>query len=379
MAALVLGYVALRERRPWVRTPLDVPLAALVLWSLLASAFARHPLISLLAVAGGGCVAYLAYQVPYRWFRQDPELMDVVYRWACAALPVATAIGLASYLWVPHPELGYFRRFSLGQAPVGVYAYGLEISLLLALGAVARFPWAVGLALGVGTFALICTMSRWALLGLAAGLAIWSLTMFRRHPRAVACAFCSVAIAAVVTTSLPLTREIVQQYVPPGEALWTRAAVVGFTPQTGFPGLLAIWEATLRLIREHAWFGTGYGAFPMVYREYLAPSAYSMKVPEIPAHLFAAHPHNDVLSVAASSGLPAAGAYVVLLLVALGTALRHRNQRAAPAVAALVAVLIHGLFDAISTVSIGPLVVFFVILAAAVQPASHREESSQRV
>ena len=101
----------------------------------------------------------------------------------------------------------------------------------------------------------------------------------------------------------------------------------------------------------------------------MASSAYAIEVPEIPAHLFAAHPHNDVLSVAAASGLPAAGAYVALLLVVLGTALRHRNQRAVPAVAALVAVMIHGIFDAVLTVSVGPLVVFFVVLAAAVQPS----------
>jgi hypothetical protein len=53
---------------------------------------------ALLAVLGGALAIYLAYQIPYRWFRSQPDLMDVMYRWSAAALPVAAAIGLASYL-----------------------------------------------------------------------------------------------------------------------------------------------------------------------------------------------------------------------------------------------------------------------------------------
>ncbi len=372
VAALALSYAARRDRRLWVRTPLDAPLAALVLLSLVASPFARSPLASLAAAAGLAVAAYFAYQVPYRLLNQDPEMTGVLYRWACAALPLAAALGLASYLWVSHPELGEFRRFSMGQAPVGIYAYGLEIGLLLALGAVERLRWVAAIAIGAGVFGLICTLSRWAILGVAAGLVTWSLLTARHRPRAVACALTTVVLAAVVTLSLPLTRSIVRQYLPEhsGRGLWAQAIVTGLTPGTGFPERLVVWKNTLRVIRDHAYVGVGLSAFPATYREYLEPSDRSVEVPEIPVHLSPAHAHNEVLSVAAGAGLPAAVAYVSLLAASLMTAFRNVSPRTAPALAALVAAVAHGLFDAISTVSIGPLAVFFVVLAAAVQPAA---------
>lgn len=374
VAALALGCAARKDRRFWVRTPLDIPLAALVLWSLLASVFAGSPLTALSAVAGLAFATYLAYQVPYRLLQQDPGMMDVLYRWACAALPIAAALGMASYLWIPQPELGAFRRFSLGQSPIGAYAYGLEIGMLLALGAVARFRWVAALAIGTGVFALICTLSRWALLGFGAGLTVWSLLTARHRPGAVACALAATVLAAAVTFSLPMTKSMVRQYLPEqsGGALWIRAVTVGLTPRTGFPERLVIWETTLRVIRDHACFGVGSPAFPATYQEYLKPSDRLIRVLEIPAHLRAAHAHNEVLSVAAGAGLPAAVAYVSLLAASLMTAFRNVSLRTAPALAALVAAIIHGLFDAISTVNLGSLVVFFVVLAVAVQPPCRR-------
>lgn len=58
---------------------------------------------------------------------------------------------------------------------------------------------------------------------------------------------------------------------------------------------LEYWQATLAMIREHPWWGSGPGNFQTVYAHYKLPQASEM----------VADPHNCVLEIAAVAGLPA--------------------------------------------------------------------------
>jgi O-antigen ligase len=129
------------------------------------------------------------------------------------------------------------------------------------------------------------------------------------------------------------------------------------------------------MIRDHPWLGVGYGAFAQVYPGYLDPATVGIRVPETPAQLHAAHAHNEILAVASAAGIPAAGAYMALVVLALVTALQYQNRRAAPALAALIALAVHGVFDAVAMTFAGPLVVFWFVLAAAVQPGGDPREN----
>lgn len=381
VGALALACAVLREPLGWMRTPLDLPLAAWLGW-LAVSAITSDPRRqAIMVVLGAALVVYLAYQVPYRWFRSQPHLIDILSTWAVAAVPMAAALGLASYLLIPNPSLGLFRRFSLGQAPPGIYAFGLHTAALLGLGVMARRPWLALVSLAAGVFGLIGSLSRWGLLGLAAGMSAWALMESRQCRRAVAAALATAVLAAALTISLPMMQNIVRQYVPgaPDRGLWTRAVVVGLTPRTGFPERLAIWEAALRMIGDHPWLGVGPASFPDAYRRYMDPAAGVIKVPETPAHLYPSHAHNDVLAVAVSAGIPGAAAYVVMMILALVTALRRASPRTSPAAAALVAIVVHGAFDAITVTFAGPMAVFWLVLAAAVHPGRDpREKKGDR-
>lgn len=375
---LAVAYAALREPLGWMRTPLDLPLAAWLGW-LVVSAASSGERQALVVVMVAALIVYLAYQVPYRWFRSQPDLIDTLSTWAAAAVPAAVALGLASYLLIPNPNLGLFRRFSLGQAPPGIYAFALHTAVLLGLGAMARRPRLALVSLAAGTFGLIGSLSRWGLLGLAAGMSAWALMESRHHRRAVAAALATAGLAAALTFSLPLMQNLVRQYVPgaSGGSLWTRAVLVGLTPRTGFPERLAIWETALRMIRDHPWLGVGPASFPDAYRRYMDPAAGAIKVPETPAHLYPSHAHNDVLAVAVSAGIPGAAAYAVMMILALVTALRRASPRTTPAAAALVAIVVHGAFDVITMTLtfVGPLAVLWFVLAAAVQPGGDPREN----
>jgi len=366
VAAAAIAWAALGERRLWTRTPLDLPLAAFLAWSILAAAVSEFRSQAFLEVLGLACVIYLAYQLPFRWFQARPDLIGVLYRWACVGLPIAAAVGLLSYLYLHNPHFGPFRRFSLGPQPPGVSAYALVAAMLLSLGAFPRRRWVVHACLAAGVFALIGTLSRWALLGFCIGLTFWSTRVVREQPRAVVSVLATVVISAAITLSLPLSRTMVGQYLHGDKSRnpWPRALVVGFTPSVGFPERLAIWRTTKRIIESHPWFGVGHGAFGTVYARYKDPADRTIAVMELPAHLGAAHAHNDVLAVAAAAGIPAAIAFVLLLVLALVRAFSRGIPASTPAVAALVAMLVHGNFDAVSHAFAGPLLVFWIVLAA---------------
>jgi|GEM_PF-2651281 len=369
VAVLPLAYAALRDRLAWARTPVDFPLAAFMLWFILAAAISEARQAALISVTSAVFGVYCAFQLPHRWMRSRSDLMGVLYRWACVSLPVAAALGLYSYLFIPNVHLESFRRFTLGGELPGLYAFGLEVALLLALGAPLRRRWLV-LSVAAGTFALIETFSRWALLGFGTGMLVWSILMLRRSPRAVAVALATVALALAITISLPMTRAILVQYLrgPGGGTRWVQALVTGFTPRTGFPERLFIWRSTLGVIRDHAWVGVGRSGFYEAYHKHLDPGARTVMVLETPVVLGGVyHAHNDILTVAADSGIPAAVAYVALVLVALIRIFSRLDPRAAPAAAAFVAILVHGLFDAIPTSFAGPSIVFWLVLAAALQ------------
>ncbi len=375
LAALPLIFAALREWLGWIRTPLDVPLAAFAIWSLIATLVAHPPALpGFLAAAG---LIYLVYQLPYRWFKADPGLIGVLGQWTCTALPVAVALGVLSYLYVPNPNLGSFRRFTLGQTLPGVFAYALEVAVLLSLAALSRFRRFTYLSVAVGIFGLIGTLSRWALLGLGSGLLVWAGGLVRQSPRTVAAVLATVALAGAITLSLPLTQAIIGQYVPEGATgnRWIDALKVGFGLQTGLPEHFSIWRGTMRMINDHRWFGVGYGTFAAIYPRYFDPADARITALEAPVYLAPTHAHNDILVIAAAAGFPAALAYGAFLLTALARSLIRLSPTTAPAAAVLVASVVHGLFDGITTTFVGPLVVFWVAVAAAIQVQQSRSSA----
>ncbi|MDZ4339605.1 MAG: O-antigen ligase family protein [candidate division NC10 bacterium] len=83
---------------------------------------------------------------------------------------------------------------------------------------------------------------------------------------------------------------------------------------------LAIWQGTLRMIRDHLWMGVGAGNFPLAFVPYRDAAIYQNPGMQVE------HPHNEVLNALAELG--PAGLLVILWLlvrvVRLGRALARR-------------------------------------------------------
>jgi O-antigen ligase len=103
-------------------------------------------------------------------------------------------------------------------------------------------------------------------------------------------------------------------------------------------GRIATWRATVRMIAEHPWFGTGLGTFEWTYPAYRSGDVSMWGVWD--------RAHSTPLELAAEAGLPLAAAVAVGWLVILGVLLRgaivRRRDVAIPLAALAVALLALG-------------------------------------
>ena len=125
---------------------------------------------------------------------------------------------------------------------------------------------------------------------------------------------------------------------------------------------LEMWQAGLRMIREHPWVGVGPNNIPEVYTLFLAPG----KAPEVG---YREHLHNDFIQFAAERGLPCLAAWM-WFMAALGwqfRRLRHKLKHLAwvadAAAAAWLAILVEGCFE--FNFGASPVLMLFLFMAAA--------------
>ncbi|MCR4411270.1 MAG: O-antigen ligase family protein [Thermoguttaceae bacterium] len=137
---------------------------------------------------------------------------------------------------------------------------------------------------------LILTMSRSAYLATALGFAlvgIWAGRRLWHHARLLAAAgLVLLALVGVAVATRGVDASVFSQ----------AAKSLGYR--------LHYWQATTRLIADHPWLGVGPGNFQAEYTRYKLPQA----VEEV------AEPHNFLLEIGATAGMPAA----LVLLLALG-------------------------------------------------------------
>jgi putative inorganic carbon (HCO3(-)) transporter len=113
-------------------------------------------------------------------------------------------------------------------------------------------------------------------------------------------------------------------------------------------GRLEIWSRALYALQDFVFTGIGIGTFHLVIPLLYPYFTVGFDTP-------VSHAHNLYLQVGADLGLPGLWAYVTIVLCSLGlivTALKHsanrwQRQQAAGILGALVAVWVHGLFDAV--------------------------------
>ncbi len=328
---LTLAVGAVRRDLSWLRTPVLIPglgwLLALGIATLVGHAGIWHPMTKALLIFLVPVVAYHA--------RGEKEGRAALVVLAASAL-IATVYAL----------LDFFARG--GAFPVRVrgavghpLTYGGQMLLITSLAFVVAMRarekrWRFG-ALGLLLLllgALLGTYTRSAWLGmLAAAAVILAFTRARWFLALVA----AVAVALIV--------------LPAG---YRERALSSFDPTSKWNvERVHMWEAGIRIFRDHPITGVGHLDFAKVYDQYKSPDAH-----ERPGHL-----HSVWFHVAATMGLIGLAAIVALILGlfrAAGSSLPARwRERASPSergtwlptaiqlgvVAALAGFLVSGLFE----------------------------------
>ncbi len=391
LLALSLAVLAVRLARGearLVRTPVDTPLLALVVWTLLAASFAQDPVRShedakkLLLYA----LFYLTVEVLSREDDREPVLSSVL----------VGGLALAGLMVAQHVFLGYDRLDHRPQGFLGHYmsASGATMGvLLLAAGRLVRGPrpggppaadrraWWAGLWLpafvlaGVAAVAVVTAEGHripvtWscvaALAALAAAVSLSRSPAAREGRAALPVVVVPVAAWALVVSQTrsawigALVGLAVLCLLCAPRFLWLMAAgtaavlvlrPAGVTERltlgdASTSDRIYMWQAGLDMVLDKPVFGQGPGMVLAVYPRYRWPEA---------THPMQPHLHNNFLQVAAERGVPGLVFFLWWAVAVFTAAIREARRAAAEppgpgwvagaALAALAAVFVAGLFE----------------------------------
>lgn len=377
---MVLAARLLAHRTRLDPTPLDTPLLALVVWTLLAASFAADPARShedakkLVLYA----LFYLGVEILSRGARRERILPAVLLG----------GLALATLMVVQHHLLGFDELDRRPHGFLGHYMSAAGVTMCVLLLAVARLAfgerlaprprdaWLAALVVaGVGSVAAggAAGQGQLATRLFVAGLVVLAAVVALARHEAVRAAEAALPIAVVPVAAWALVvSQTRSAWI--GALLGLAVILVLRAPRLLFVlgGVVAaallvrpsaiterltvgdassvdryyMWQAGVDMVLDRPVFGQGPGMIQVVYPRYRWPEA---KNPGQP------HLHNNPLEIAAERGLPGLAFFlwwaVVLFAVALGEARRVRagppgaGWSAVGALAALAAVFVAGLFE----------------------------------
>src|SRR5205807_5787020 len=166
-----------------------------------------------------------------------------------------------------------------------------------------RWGWlgAVVACLGLGTVALMETLTRAAWLGITFGLlAMLMVLVLARAVPAERKLQAAAAVAAFLLFAIGLAPDSAVQKM--------KAVVVLGDTEYAMAFRRAVWSDSLPIIRDHPLLGTGPQTFHLIYAQYRSTNA------DLPT-LYVDYPHNDYLQYGIEMGIPAAGALIAVLLL----------------------------------------------------------------
>jgi O-antigen ligase len=411
LSLVVLLARLLRRRTSLPRTPLDGPLLALVVWTLLAASFAAEPAVAheeskklllfalfylavegmapaedrerVLAAALLGGLALAAFMVLQRYtlgydglMRRPPGFLGH-YMSASGATLAILLLAVARLASGPRARPRPTDFWLAGAVLVGVSAVALATAhghgvlatrLFVAALAVATAKLALSRAararaaeaalpfvvVPVAAWALVVSQTRSAWIGVAAGLTALAALALLRAPR---------LLWAVVAVGGALL------LVSPG-GIRSRLTVLDESSRDRY----YMWQAGLDMVLERPVFGQGPGMVEVVYPRFRWPEAPNPRQP---------HLHNNIMQVAAERGLPGLVFFLWWVGVAFLGALRDAQRTAASgrgpgwaaagALAALSAVFVAGLFE----YNLGDSEVLMLVLLLTAVPFAKTSDGAQ--
>jgi putative inorganic carbon (hco3(-)) transporter len=356
--ALTPAYVIRPHFGPLPTTVLELALLATLIifgierWMLRLpvewpSRFAAPLLLFLAAGAVGVAVSgdHRAALGLYKAYMVEPALVFVVMvdaiRSRRDALVVLGGLGVAgavagglNAVVVLHAAMTHHLDLSVA-APVAIYNNANSVALFLvpliaiagslALRLDGAVRWLAVAFLVVALSGVLLSFSRGGYVALAAVLLVLAAADYRRRILVPA-----VVLAGVVFSLLPpIAHRLAHEFsaTDPNNTLHAR---------------VVIWQATLRMLRDHPIFGAGLSGFKLAIGPYRAGSFKEDLV----------YPHNILLNFWSEVGIVGAIAFAWILVLGLVLAFRAWRRLGEPwsaislgVFAALVAVVVHGLVD----------------------------------
>lgn len=292
-------------RRP---SPLHGPVALFVLLSVLAIPFSTDPLHSALQAKGLLSLLLVALVAGLVDDGDDAHLVVDALRLTTLYLVLR---GLVDYFVLGYDHV--WQRLSGGLSVYMTYA-GLLMVLSLVLsgralttGRSAGQRLADGVLATAGVLLVGLTFTRSAYLGLAVGAVVLVLTA---RPR-LSLALPPVGLALFLVLPAGVRERAASTFDPTTPAARDR---------------LAMWSAGAEMIAQRPFFGVGPGRIKEVYPVYRRSGFVDASV---------GHLHNNVVNVAAETGLPSALAYLAIVVAAFVAAWPLARDRSRPAVRAL--------------------------------------------
>ncbi len=368
-----------RSRFRWIGI-VDVPVLAFVLLNLVALAFStdRHQSLFGERLQHQGVLTTLLYVAFFYLARVLINDRQQMLRLFVAVAIGATAV--ASYAIIQKLGLdpiwkGYLRSgrvFStIGQpnALAGYLVLAIPITAALAIGQkkLLRVATVAGLALMIG--ALLLTYSRGGYLGLALAVAVFIFGLREKIKMNWA------KVGAYVGAAFVVLVLLVTMIAPARSAVtraWHRSENVG--SERSISSRTDLWRVAIRMIEDHPLVGIGPETFPEEFPGY-SQTVLPAKAVRHYERFRVESPHNEVLAVASGAGIPAAIAYLSIL-VGVIYVLWHATRRTRdPAVrlallAVTAAVLGHVVTNAFMSSEITGSWLFWILAGAGVGIAS---------
>ncbi len=348
-ARLVLG------RTTWPRLPLDGPVVAFGVWTLLSAAFSTNPLLA--HQSAKKLVLFLLLYVAVDSATDGRGRERIVD----AALLGTLALGIGAL--VQYFLLGFDSLNSRPTSFLGHYMTASGLSMLGLVLAAARLvlrggrpvspgwpPPQYRTALAAAAFvasawALVISRTRNAWLGAVAGLAVVAVL---RAPKTLWLLGGAVVAVALLRPAPVMDRLTV-----------TDASSVD---------RYYMWQAGIDMVRDRPVFGQGPGMILSRYPLYRWAEAPNAQAP---------HLHDNALQIAAERGLPCLAFWLWWMAAAMGDAYREWRRgasgagwSAAAALAVLTAMMVAGLFE----YNFGDSEVFMFVLVATAFPYALRRE-----
>ena len=305
-------------------TPVHLPIAAFVLLSVVSAIFSTLPSRSLQELKG--FTTFLLVPFAAALLKDEDDVDVTIDLWRISAL-IVIGRGFAE---VVDGRGGLAERLTGGLSSHMTFS-GLLLPFVLVLlaRAVVKGRSALDRALdgaiaALGTAALMMSLTRSAWLGFAAGLAAFFLAS---RPR--------------LLILVPVLAGLLVAAGP--EAVTRRALSMFDRSDATVRDRVVMWEAGVAMVRDHPLTGLGPGRVKELYPEYRRPGYVEPR----PGHL-----HNNLIMIAAETGLPSLAAYLWFLVAFLRGAAplagggRSRVRAISRgAVAALAALFVAGLFE----------------------------------